>query len=75
MTISMNYYYLHIPISSMVTIADECFMALTVGGGIRIDPTEALTGHNLQEDAKGAVKQTYGLIKPGTIDPNRWWWD
>ena len=46
-----------------------------VGGGIRIEPTEALTGHNLQEDAKGAVKQTYGSIKPGTIDPNRWWWD
>ena len=40
-----------------------------VGGGIRIEPTEALTGHNLREDTKGAVKQTYGSIKPGTLDP------
>lgn len=46
-----------------------------VGGGVRIEATEALTGNNLRSDEKGDVKQVYGSINPGTIDHDRWWWD
>jgi hypothetical protein len=46
-----------------------------VGGGVRIEATEALTGNNLRSDEKGDVKQAYESIDPGVIDHDRWWWD
>ncbi len=46
-----------------------------VGGGIQIEPTVALSGHNLQTDTKGNVKQAHDLVDPSRIKPDRWWWD
>ena len=46
-----------------------------VGGGVRIEATEALTGSNLKSDEKGSVKDAHAAVQPGKIDDNRGWWD
>jgi len=46
-----------------------------VGGGVRIEATEALTGTNLKSDEKGSVKQAHAAVQPQKIDHARWWWD
>jgi hypothetical protein len=46
-----------------------------VGGGVRIEATEALTGTNLKSDEKGSVKEAHAAVQPEKIDHNRWWWD
>ena len=46
-----------------------------VGGGVRIEATEALRGVNLKSDEKGSVKQAHAAVQPGEVDHDRWWWD
>ena len=46
-----------------------------VGGGVRIEATEALTGANLKSDEQGSVKQAHAAVQPEKIDHARWWWD
>ncbi|MEC7695463.1 MAG: DUF1598 domain-containing protein [Planctomycetota bacterium] len=46
-----------------------------VGGGVRIQATEALTGTNLKSDNKGSVKEAHAAVQPEKIDHSRWWWD
>ena len=46
-----------------------------VGGGVRIEATEALTGSNIKSDEKGSVKDAHAAVRPGKIDHSRWWWD
>ena len=46
-----------------------------VGGGVRIEATEALRGVNLKSDEKGQVRDARASVQPGEIEHARWWWD
>ena len=46
-----------------------------VGGGVRIEPTSALSSSNLLKDEQGTVKATHGEIKLGGLAKSQWWWD
>jgi hypothetical protein len=46
-----------------------------VGGGVQIEPTEALSVGNLLKDEKGEVKGTRAKIKLDQLAKGQWWWD
>jgi hypothetical protein len=46
-----------------------------VGGGVRIEPTSALSSSNLLKDEQGTVKATHGEIKLNGLAKSQWWWD
>lgn len=46
-----------------------------IGGGVNIQPRQALSPGNLQTDETGELAQARERIEIGKIDPKRWWWD
>jgi len=46
-----------------------------VGGGVNIQPLEAISSHNLLTDDKGTVKQAKAKTKLGNLQSGQWWWD
>ena len=46
-----------------------------VGGGVHIEPTDALQTSHLLKDDQGLVKAAHAEIKLGGLDKNQWWWD
>jgi hypothetical protein len=46
-----------------------------VGGGVHIEPTEALRPSNLLADEQGAVKAARSQIKMDSLAKGEWWWD
>jgi hypothetical protein len=45
-----------------------------VGGGVQIQPTQALESGNLLIDAKGKVSKLHETVKPD-LAKGQWWWD
>lgn len=46
-----------------------------VGGGVRIQATQALQPGNMQEDDKQEISKARADIDPKQIPAERWWWD
>lgn len=46
-----------------------------VGGGVRIEPTEALKSNHLLADEQGTVKATREQVKLDGLAKGQWWWD
>ncbi len=46
-----------------------------IGGGVNIQPRQALSPGNLKTDETGELAQARERIEIGKIDPKRWWWD
>jgi len=46
-----------------------------VGGGVHLEPGQAIQSHNLLKDEKGAVKQAHAGIKLDGLAKGQWWWD
>jgi hypothetical protein len=46
-----------------------------VGGGVSVQPHEAVESHNLLKDEKGAVKQARESVKLEGLAQGQWWWD
>ncbi|MEX2174235.1 MAG: DUF1598 domain-containing protein [Pirellulaceae bacterium] len=46
-----------------------------VGGGVHVEPTQALQAAHLLKDEKGEVKQTREQIKLDHLANGQWWWD
>jgi hypothetical protein len=46
-----------------------------VGGGVQIQPTEALEPSNLLADEKGEVKAARSYVKLDGLAKGQWWWD
>jgi len=46
-----------------------------IGGGIRIEPTEALQTANVLADKDGKVAKQREAIDLKNLAPNQWWWD
>jgi hypothetical protein len=45
-----------------------------VGGGVKIEPTNALEAGNVQSDAKANVSKLRATVKPNLAE-GQWWWD
>ena len=45
-----------------------------IGGGVTIQPTEALTSDNLLADKKGKVSKVREGVKLN-LPKGQWWWD
>jgi hypothetical protein len=46
-----------------------------VGGGVHIEPTDALESSRLLKDEEGTVKAAHSQIKVDGLAKNQWWWD
>jgi hypothetical protein len=46
-----------------------------VGGGVRIDPRQAIESGNLLDDAEEAVKQARAKVSVEGLAKGQWWWD
>ena len=46
-----------------------------IGGGVNIQPTQALARGNLLEDIKGDVDAAHRAIDVNSLPADRWWWD
>ena len=46
-----------------------------IGGGVQIQPTQALNTENLLQDEDGTVAATRKEIYTANLPPNQWWWD
>jgi hypothetical protein len=46
-----------------------------VGGGVQIEPVQAVQPRNLLKDEDGAVKQARAKISVGGLADGQWWWD
>ena len=46
-----------------------------IGGGVTMQPKQALASSNLFEDEDGKVAEAHGKIDPAKLAPGRWWWD
>lgn len=46
-----------------------------VGGGVRIEPKQALTSEHLKTDAEGQLKELRAGIDVKNLAADRWWWD
>ena len=46
-----------------------------VGGGVHIEPTEALEPSNLLKDEQGEVKAARHKVKLDALANGQWWWD
>lgn len=46
-----------------------------VGGGVVVEPHQAVQSHNLLKDEKGAVKQARDSVKLDALAQGQWWWD
>jgi hypothetical protein len=46
-----------------------------VGGGVQIQPTEALLPSNLLADEKGEVKAAKSQVRIDGLAKGQWWWD
>jgi Protein of unknown function (DUF1598) len=46
-----------------------------VGGGVQMDPRQALETSRLLKDEKGAVKQARAEVKLDGLAKGQWWWD
>jgi hypothetical protein len=46
-----------------------------IGGGVHIEPTDALTQSNLLADEKGEVKAARAQVKLSGLAKGQWWWD
>jgi hypothetical protein len=46
-----------------------------VGGGVTLEPQEALQASNVQPDKDGKVSQAYEGIRLDQLAPGQWWWD
>ncbi|MDA7978659.1 MAG: DUF1598 domain-containing protein [Pirellulales bacterium] len=46
-----------------------------IGGGVEIQPLEALKNSNLINDKNGSVAATRDQIDVSNLPANRWWWD
>jgi hypothetical protein len=46
-----------------------------VGGGVHIEPTDALHTSHLLKDDEGTVKAAHAEIKVDGLAKNQWWWD
>jgi hypothetical protein len=46
-----------------------------IGGGVRIQPREALSTKNLQVDLEGNVDKARDSIDLGKLSAGQWWWD
>lgn len=46
-----------------------------VGGGVQMEPMEAVKESTRLKDEKGAVKQTHDGIKLENLAKGQWWWD
>jgi hypothetical protein len=46
-----------------------------VGGGVHIEPRQAITSSNLMADEEGKVEQAREAIDLKELAANQWWWD
>jgi hypothetical protein len=46
-----------------------------IGGGVNIQPTQALKSENLKADPENKVKETQSQITLKNLQPGQWWWD
>ncbi|MFO0869033.1 MAG: hypothetical protein U0935_08760 [Pirellulales bacterium] len=46
-----------------------------IGGGVNIQPRQALSPGNLQTDASGELAEVHQRTGAAKVDPKRWWWD
>jgi hypothetical protein len=46
-----------------------------VGGGVRIEPLEAIQTSHLLKDEQGAVKDARAKVKLDNLAKSQWWWD
>ena len=50
-------------------------LATPVGGGVHIEPTQALKSANLLEDNENKVGQQHDKVKLENLAKGQWWWD
>lgn len=46
-----------------------------VGGGVRIEPMQAIQSSQLLKDERGAVKEARAKVKVDGLAKGQWWWD
>lgn len=46
-----------------------------IGGGVNIQPRQALSPGNIQTDASGELAEVHQRTGAAKVDPKRWWWD
>jgi hypothetical protein len=46
-----------------------------VGGGVHVEPQQAVQSHNLLKDEKGAVREARSGVKLDGLAKGQWWWD
>jgi hypothetical protein len=46
-----------------------------VGGGVHIEPTQALSRSNMQVDDEGKLAEARAAIKLDNLAKDQWWWD
>jgi hypothetical protein len=46
-----------------------------VGGGVRIEPTAALSPENMQADTDGSVESAHKAVYTEKVKEDQWWWD
>jgi hypothetical protein len=50
-------------------------LAMPIGGGVQMRPTEAVQAENLLEDDGAKVKEARASIDLSKLAPDQWWWD
>ena len=46
-----------------------------IGGGVSIEPTEAISVDNLLDDEEGEVQKLHDTINLDELEEGQWWWD
>ncbi len=46
-----------------------------IGGGVHLEPLQALEPENMMVDDQGKVSAAYGAISIRQLSPTQWWWD
>ena len=46
-----------------------------IGGGVHVEPLQALKTENVMQDTEGKVSEWYGKVSLKDLPEGQWWWD
>jgi hypothetical protein len=46
-----------------------------VGGGVHIEPTQAISSSNIMADEEGKVEEARAAVSLNELASGQWWWD
>jgi Protein of unknown function (DUF1598) len=61
--------------SAVTSVWKRNTLMTPIGGGVHIEPTEALKESNIKRDDKGTVSKARQEIDLKKLEPGQWWWD